>query len=68
MAKKLGWFLIIAPIIIFLIIAIAHGFTTANCWLGNPAGPCGADWFGGILGAIVLVVGIILAKGKKESE
>ena len=54
--KKWGVGLVVTPLVVWLLVAMANGFNFSSPWLGSK----GADIFVGLVGVIALIVGNIL--------
>lgn len=62
--KKWGVGLVVTPIVIWLLVALANGFNFSHPWLGSK----GMDIFVGLIGVIVVVVGAILLAAAADEE
>lgn len=54
--KKWGVGLTITPIVIWILVAMANGFDFSHSWLGSS----GTDWFFGVIGIVIVVIGMAL--------
>lgn len=62
--KKWGVALIVLPILLWLLVALANGFNFSHAWLGS----AGVDFFLGIVAVILIIVGAVLYSGKRKSN
>lgn len=61
--KKWGIFLVIAPIVLWLIVALANGFSFSHPWLSGTL-----DLILGVLAFVVIVVGFILIGTSSDEQ